>query len=320
MPPLPSVSGPRLTCQEPEQLTHARPSRIWTSDANLKTGTHSMREQQRVPSFKEQSQSGEFGNWLDAAAYSGAIAACVAGTLALAVSRALELPAHFSAVGLAFFGTSVVYNVDRLRDLERDRLTSPRRSEFIDRNLGRLWSFVLVSALASAALAWQLGPATWILCSLVLALGLFHRRLKLISSIKSLYVSAAWTAIVVGLPVLAAATDAPLREAIGRCLDERVIWTLSIVGCGILANLIASNVNPETSGRRASAVAPAVAACLIGIVFAFIITEEFQSVGMIPAAELAVVLNYRVGERYRLVVLDGSLLAGALAAIAWTAA
>jgi hypothetical protein len=157
----------------------------------------------------------------------------------------------------------------------------------------------------------------------VLLVGLMHRRLKLIRSIKSLYVSLAWCAIVVGLPVLAApARGDPLIAPFDS--PEPVIWTLLILGSAFLANLIASNLDPasiqtiDSPGTRSSArvLAPALASCLIGIVFAFMAPEQIRALGLVPAAELAAISNFRSGERYGLVAVDGALAAGALAALA----
>ena len=86
-----------------------------------------MREEQTTASVTESGPALAPRIWVDVAAYSGAIAAGVAGTLAVAVSLALDIPIRFASIGLAICGTSVVYNIDRLRDLERDRVSSPRR-------------------------------------------------------------------------------------------------------------------------------------------------------------------------------------------------
>ena len=62
---------------------------------------------------------------LDAVVFSSLWLALTAAALLVAASGALGATADPRAVGLAFFGTLVIYNLDRLRDLERDRATSP---------------------------------------------------------------------------------------------------------------------------------------------------------------------------------------------------
>ena len=50
---------------------------------------------------------------------------------------------------LAAAGTLVVYNVDRLRDLEKDRLTAPARSAFVERWRGPLLALTAAAAVAA---------------------------------------------------------------------------------------------------------------------------------------------------------------------------
>ena len=67
---------------------------------------------------------------VDALAYLGlwpaGVAAGLVGVSGLAFGRALAEPALLHLMAFAFCGTTVVYDVDRLRDLERDRRTAPR--------------------------------------------------------------------------------------------------------------------------------------------------------------------------------------------------
>lgn len=71
---------------------------------------------------------------LDAVAFSSLWVAAAAGVLCAAASLAMGVPPLASVVGIAVTGTRVVYNVDRLRDLERDGLTTPHRSAFVARH------------------------------------------------------------------------------------------------------------------------------------------------------------------------------------------
>ena len=84
---------------------------------------------------------------VDAAVFSSAWLAAAAAGLVAASARAMEIPLDPRLLGLAAAGTLVVYNVDRLRDLERDRLTAPARSAFVER-----WCDALVLGTGAAAL------------------------------------------------------------------------------------------------------------------------------------------------------------------------
>ncbi len=66
--------------------------------------------------------------WLrlvDALVFSSLWLAATAAALAAAASRGMGAPADLRAVALAAAGTLVVYNVDRLRDVDRDRFIAP---------------------------------------------------------------------------------------------------------------------------------------------------------------------------------------------------
>ena len=65
---------------------------------------------------------------LDAVAFSSVWVAAAAGALCAAASLAMGVTPAFSVAGIAVSGTLFVYNVDRLRDFDRDRATTPQRS------------------------------------------------------------------------------------------------------------------------------------------------------------------------------------------------
>jgi hypothetical protein len=62
---------------------------------------------------------------LDALIFSSLWGAAAVSALVAASSRAMGVEIAPDAVGLAFSGTLVVYNLDRLRDLDGDRCSSP---------------------------------------------------------------------------------------------------------------------------------------------------------------------------------------------------
>jgi 4-hydroxybenzoate polyprenyltransferase len=246
---------------------------------------------------------------LEALVFSSVWVAAAAGALAMACSFAMGVPAAIPAVGLAFAGTLVVYNVDRLRDVERDRATTPQRSAFVDRHGGGLALLAIGAGLASLVFALFAGPRVWLLLAPVLILGLFHRRIKHLTFGKSAYITAAWVAVVVVVP---AAID-PDATAIG--------WAAAFSASAILANVIACNIRDREvsaallgEGRALFAArACAVGGCLLGLVA----PAPARSLVALPLATLLVLLPFRPSERYGLVAVDGALLVGALVAAAW---
>jgi hypothetical protein len=88
---------------------------------------------------------------LDAVAFSSIWVAAAAGALCASAALAMGVTPTFSVAGIAVSGTLFVYNVDRLRDLDRDRATTPERSAFVERNRGILGSAIFANAIASKA-------------------------------------------------------------------------------------------------------------------------------------------------------------------------
>ena len=250
--------------------------------------------------------------WLDALAYSSVLAAGVAAALAATASLAYAIPLEPSVITLAFSGTLVVYNIDRLRDLELDRLRAPLRSAFVDRHRRRLGLLALAAALVSGICALQIAPAAWGLCAGVLAIGLLHRRLKHIRGIKTLYLTVAWLAVVVGLPLLGPGATAAAMS---------LYWTTGIIGCAIVANLLASNLDRRGEDKFSSHTAgrprlrSAIAIASLGVGAAFMGPDTLRGLVFVPLLELWALCRFREGERYGLIVIDGALLVGALGAI-----
>jgi 4-hydroxybenzoate polyprenyltransferase len=212
------------------------------------------------------------------------------------------------ALVLALCGTLVVYNVDRLRDLDQDRLTAPGRSAFVHRHEGALTALCVASAGACLPLALMLPVAAWWACGLALSLGLFHRRLKGRHPVAAvLYVTLAWLAVVVGIP--AAALSAP---------PLAVAAALSALGPAIAANLVASELRghpPDEAARQRLRVGQllALAGCLGPLLH-----PASRPLLAIPLCAWASLRGFRNSERYALLALDGALLAGALTTLAWT--
>jgi hypothetical protein len=251
--------------------------------------------------------------FLEVLAFSSVLAAAVAGALTLAAGFALTDHSFPLAAALAFAGTLVVYNIDRLRDLERDMLASPRRSAFVRARRGPIVGLVVVAAGCSGLLAWRVGAASVVLCATLLLPSLFHRRIKRHPAVKVSYVTAAWVAATVGLAALSA-----LDRGFGQGPEAAGFWGLvgwvaAIYGAAIGANLVASNAqdfgNPagprvSTWGARGLAAS--------GVMIALAGPEATQPLLWIPLAQLAGVFQTADCERARLVRVDGLLLIGAL--------
>ena len=247
------------------------------------------------------------GALLDPLVFSSAWVGAAAAALSTATALAMGAQPVASAVGLAFCGTLVVYNVDRLRDLPRDRATSPLRSAFVTKHRRALGTLALLAALASVALALRCGPTAIALLAPVLAAGLFHRRLKRFGWWKPFYVSAAWTAVVVGLPAVLATEP------------RHVGWIVSLLGATIVANVVASNVRDgEARSARVGAGVPlriARGCAVLAILTAIFAPAAARALLPVPLATLAALAAFRDDERYGLVVVDGALLVGALLAL-----
>jgi hypothetical protein len=231
----------------------------------------------------------------------------VAGVLCAAASLAQAMPVSWAVVGVAVTGTIFVYDVDRLRDLPRDLETTPLRSAFVARHYGALRGLAIACGAAAIAFGVSLGPRPALLLAPALLLGLLHRRIKDFDWGKSSYITAAWLLVVVGLPAMAG--SAP----------ERTGWVAWILGASLFANAIASNVRDREAAvaqlgiGRALAVARVVA--VAGLVLALAAPSGPRALWPVPAATLAAILFFRAEERFGLVVVDGALGAGGLAAI-----
>ncbi|MDE0887692.1 MAG: hypothetical protein OSB70_19410 [Myxococcota bacterium] len=251
---------------------------------------------------------------LDFLAFTGlwpaAVAAALVSASALAMPGAEEATTTLLAiVALSVAGTLVVYNVDRLRDLGEDRLTAPARSAFVTRHRGALQTLTGLSAVAAIAPALALPLRAWGVCALAGALGFFHRRLKKAHpSLAVFYITLAWTAVVVGLPAMCFAFDSGdlLRAAVAA----------GALGPAIAANLMASELRghpPDAESRRRLRGAGAIA--LLGGLAPLAHPPSWPLI--LPALfTWASVVGFRNSERYGLLVLDGALLLGALAASA----
>lgn len=262
-------------------------------------------------------KSSPLGRALDLLAFTGLWPAAVAAGLVAACADVLvDAPAlgpRVVGMALAMGGTLVVYNVDRLRDIEGDRRTAPERSRFVDGHRESLAALAVASAGACIPLAMMLPPPSWWVCAAALGLGLFHRRLKgRRPGFAIFYVTLAWVAVVVGIPAAVFVQD--------KAGIVTALLAASAVGPAIAANLMASELRGEPHGparRRRLRVAGAIAlAGCLGVAG----DPATRPLLAIPLCALASVAGFRNHERYGLLVLDGALFAGALAAMALSGA
>ncbi len=238
---------------------------------------------------------------LDALAFSSVWLAAAAGALCAASSLAMGFPPALPVVAIACAGTLVVYTVDRLRDLERDRATTPARSAFVARHARALTRLAAAAILVALGLTVMLGTRPLLLLAPVLAVGLAHRRLKRLPFAKAAYVAAAWLVVVVGLPAVVAGAE------------SNVGWVTALLAAALLANAIASNVRDGEAAiarlgpRLPLRIARVLAA--LGIVLGALAPPPVHPLAAVPAATLAALLGFRPSERYGLIVVDGALLA-----------
>ena len=249
---------------------------------------------------------------LDAVVFSSVWVSAAAGALCASASLAMGLTPASSVVGIAVSGTLFVYNVDRLRDLDRDLATTPERSAFVERNRGILVALSVAAGLFSLVFAFSVGSGPTLLLLPVLAAGLAHRRLKRIPFAKSAYITAAWLLVVVGVPAVADPAAA------------NVAWTAGILGLAIFANAIASNVRDAEAaivrfGRDPGLNVARLFAAL-GLLLGTAAPPAVRPLVAVSLATLAALVAFRSGERYGLIVVDGALLAGALLAVGWRVA
>jgi len=258
----------------------------------------------------------------DAFAYSSGLAGAVGGGLTLAVGLALAFESAWLAAALVGSGVLFIYGVDRLRDIEGDRATSPMRTDFVVRHRRGLALACLVAGLGVAGLLVGAPARVIALCVGLGSLGLLHRRLKQSVPWKIGYVALAWTAACVGIPWLWGVEGPEGRPG------AATVWAAILVGATLVANLIASNLREgklcglHLPGRPEAAMLVARCALLVSVVAAVFAPDSMSPLAWIPASEAVALAFFRPTERYGHLAVDGALLVGAVGAIAqasWSA-
>ena len=242
---------------------------------------------------------------IDALLFSSAWVAFAAAALTAAAARAQGVPG-WRVAALAGCGTLVVYVIDRLRDVQRDRETAPARTAFVSSHRRALRAGAIgaggVALAIAATLPWQALAAP--LAAAPVAF--FHRRLKRFELAKAAYVTLAWAAVTVGLPA-------------GLGGARHTAWVAAAIALAVFANAIASNVRDEEAGaerfgsRRVLRVAALAAVAAVAL--PLLGPEPVRPLAAIGLCTGLALLGFRPTERYGLGVVDGALVAGGLVAL-----
>ncbi len=141
--------------------------------------------------------------------YASVLAGGVGASLVALTERVLFERNSLAPVLVVFLGTLVVYNIDRLRDRDRDRNTAPERTRFVEVHRDALRGVVAIAGLLGALLLLPYGAGSALAFTPILGLGLLHRRLKRWPFAKAVYVAVAWTTAV----LIAARLPGPVATA-----------------------------------------------------------------------------------------------------------
>jgi len=247
-----------------------------------------------------------FARAVDTLLFSSLWVSLAAVALTAASAQAQGVPTLRVAV-LAGCATWVVYVVDRLRDLERDVHTAPARSAFVTAHATSLRCAAGLAGAAAGALAVMLPWQTLLAPAAAAPLAFFHRRLKRFELAKAAYVTAAWTAITVGMPA-------------GLGGARHTAWAAGAIALAVFANAIASNIRDAEAGaarfgsRRVLRLAYAAAAAATAL--PLLGPDAVRPLAAVGAFTLCALVGFRATERYGLGVVDGALVLGGLSAFA----
>jgi 4-hydroxybenzoate polyprenyltransferase len=282
-------------------------------------------EPERADNPMNEPQSANRTGAVDTLAYLGvwpaAVAATLIGTNALMLGLGPGDRGIAQLIAFGFCGCLVVYDLDRLRDLERDRATAPRRARFVEAHRGTLRGLIAAAALTCGLLALQLGVVVWGISAGALALGLLHRRMKAHRKARVLYVTGAWLAVVVRLPTLAGVGASESTVAISaQTLAALCISNASAIASNLVCTGIAGHADGRVADTEQRRLRAAQRIAVAGVVATLVAGPAHWPLALLPGSQAIAALGFRSDERYRHALLDVSLLAGAgLAglAIAW---
>ena len=163
---------------------------------------------------------------LEVLAFSGiwpaSVAAGLIATCGLVLVDSPSLGPLATAMALGAAGTLVVYNIDRLRDLHRDRTTAPARSAFVERHREALIALSVASAGAClppgrhAPLHHVVGLRS---CPWPWASSTAGSR-EATGPLRCFYVTLAWLAVVLGIPAATFAGELQSPPRHGDCRER----------------------------------------------------------------------------------------------------
>ena len=251
--------------------------------------------------------------WPDLVVWSSVWLAAATTFLQAAAARALGVPIDPLLAVLAFCGSVYVYARDHRQGLAADRTTSPHRTAFLEHygtGIGRFARMCLLIALGAGALLLARSSYGWrvvLLAGIGLGLGLVHTRLKRHTWSKPLYVSLAWTLVVVGFPVAAHPAAQQSWQVAG------VVFATGV------ANVLLYNLRPglPLAARLGPGRGRLLAALwLLGaLVLALWSPAPVHRLGALPLAMAIGLVWPAPGERAAAWAIDGYLLMGALLAL-----
>ncbi|WP_456425179.1 hypothetical protein [Rhodocaloribacter sp.] len=170
---------------------------------------------------------------MEAVLYSNVPEGLIAVGLMLGTYALFGLPPSAPLLTLAFCGTFLVYQTDRLlAPSAEDVVNRPGRVAWARRHRGYAWGAALATAAAGAAMLPWLRPSTILWGVAVGSLGVLHvapllpgrRRLKDLGPFKPFFIALAWGAGSVVLPVVEA--GGPLTVVAGAAVPYRLLFIL----------------------------------------------------------------------------------------------
>jgi hypothetical protein len=296
---IPVLAGGGTLCNTPHETTHLMPH----SSARDPQSTS------EAPKPLDAHRRGGPG-LANTLAFSNGLPAAIAIGLSFAATESLESANGAHSALIAGCGTFVVYAIDRLRDTIRDRSTSPLRTAFVLRHARALRFSVAIAGVVLLLALFVAPLGVVLLCATVGGFGIFHRRLKEIPALKTLYVSLAWVTASVAIPWMSSALPPD---------DSSALWAGAILFATIAGNLIASNHRDGDAGvlNARPGWTLGLARAFVGLGFAFALAgpESIRALAWIPIAEGLALAFYRPTEHYGQLIVDGALLLGSLASL-----
>jgi len=141
-----------------------------------------------------------FIKFIESLAYSGSIAALLASSITIFTMIFLDTGINYILLVLIFSGTFTVYNIDHLRDLDKDNQTNPKRVKFIKDNKTLILILTTISFMISCSVIFLTGFEILYFLILPFLLGILHRRLKWVPLTAAFYITLSWLTVTVLLP------------------------------------------------------------------------------------------------------------------------